>query len=175
MAIGPAKAGPICLCSEQTLTCVLPTHEVGGEPVPTYSRINVDRMIRARNCGRGQPEIPSVKCLGAATPWRAREESLFGKRWPAILALIFAFSYLILGSNEAFAAAHGGGGGHRLAPTTSGFTLVLVDSTDGQAHWVQQVTFNVSTAATTEPDIVRRDVRKYGVRASAEAGCFYCL
>jgi hypothetical protein len=46
------------------------------------------------------------------------------------------------------AGAHKGGGGG-----TSGgsISLVLVNSTDGLAHWNGEVTFNISTTATTEP------------------------
>lgn len=36
---------------------------------------------------------------------------------------------------------------------TSTLTLVLLNSTDGLAHWGQQITFNVSTSATTEPHV----------------------
>jgi len=44
-------------------------------------------------------------------------------------------------------AAHKGGGGGG----TGTISLVLVNSTDGLPHWGQEVTFNVSTTATTEP------------------------
>jgi len=40
----------------------------------------------------------------------------------------------------------GGGGG-------GSFNLVLLNSTDGVPHWGQQVTFAVSTTATTEPHV----------------------
>ncbi len=36
---------------------------------------------------------------------------------------------------------------------TSTLSLVLLGSTDGLRHWGQQVTFNVSTSATTEPNV----------------------
>jgi len=53
----------------------------------------------------------------------------------------------------------GGGGGKGSGGTTGGTTgggggtisLVLLNSTDGQAHFGQTVTFNVSTSATTMP------------------------
>src|SRR6266571_5680416 len=69
----------------------------------------------------------------------------------ALTALIFTFSLTTVGSTEAL-AARGGGGGHK-APTTTSLTLVLVSSTDGLAHWGQQVTFAVDTTATTEPHV----------------------
>ena len=47
-------------------------------------------------------------------------------------------------------AAKGHGGGTTSSGTSS-LTLVLLNSTDGLPHWGQQVTFNVSTTATTEP------------------------
>jgi len=75
---------------------------------------------------------------------------LFGKSL-AIIALIFSFAFLILDGTDAFAAAHGGGGRKSAATGTVG--LVLLNSTDGVAHWGQQVTFNVSTTATTEPHV----------------------
>lgn len=73
---------------------------------------------------------------------------MFGKRI-AIVALVFSFSLLILGSTEAL-AARGGGGKPR--PTGS-LSLVLLNSTDSFPHWGQQVTFSVSTTATTEPHV----------------------
>jgi hypothetical protein len=44
---------------------------------------------------------------------------------------------------------HGGGG----STGTSSLSLVLLNSTDGLPHWGQQVTFNVSTTATTQPNV----------------------
>ena len=43
----------------------------------------------------------------------------------------------------------GGGGGHHSSSTTysGSFSLVLLNSTDGSAHWGQQVTFNVTSNA----------------------------
>jgi hypothetical protein len=37
--------------------------------------------------------------------------------------------------------------------TNSSLTLVPLNSTDGLPHWGQQVTFNVSTTATTQPNV----------------------
>ncbi len=44
---------------------------------------------------------------------------------------------------------HGGGG----TTNTSSLTLVLLNSTDGVPHWGQQITFNVSTTATSTPTV----------------------
>jgi len=76
---------------------------------------------------------------------------LFGKRL-ALTALIFSFSLFVLGGTEAL-AARSGGGGHKPRPSAGSLTLVLVNSTDGVPHWGQQVTFSVSTTATTEPHV----------------------
>jgi hypothetical protein len=51
-------------------------------------------------------------------------------------------------------AAKGGGGGHHGNGGTTGsssISLVLLNSTDGLAHYGQDVTFNVSTTATSSP------------------------
>ena len=64
---------------------------------------------------------------------------MFGKSL-AIIALIFSFAFLVLASTEAFAAAHNGGGSHKSVPPGN-LSLVLLNSTDGLAHWGQQVTF----------------------------------
>ena len=54
----------------------------------------------------------------------------------------------------------------------SSLSLVLLNSTDGLAHYGQQVTFNVSTAATTQP-YVRLDCYEGGVwTLSSSAGFF---
>jgi len=42
---------------------------------------------------------------------------------------------------------------HHQAPSNSTLVLVLVNSTDGSAHWGQKVTFTVSTTKTTEPHV----------------------
>ena len=86
---------------------------------------------------------------------------MFGRRF-AILALIFSISLALLafGTSDAFAAR---GGGHKQpAPSATGsFSLVLVDSTDGVAHWGQHVTFNTTSSATYY--FVRLDCYQNGV------------
>jgi hypothetical protein len=65
------------------------------------------------------------------------------------LAVAIAALSLIL----APAALAGKGGSKPSGGTTGGGTisLVLVDSTDGLAHYGQTVTFNISTTATSQP------------------------
>ncbi len=55
------------------------------------------------------------------------------------------------GVNLVPVASHGPG--HGGTTSTSSLTLVLLNSTDGVPHWGQQVTFNVSTTATTQPNV----------------------
>jgi len=94
---------------------------------------------------------------------------LFGRRI-AIVALIFSFSILVLGSTDALAAR--GGGGHKPVAGAGSFSLVLVNTTDGLPHWGQQVTFKVSTTATTEPH-VSLQCRQGGVLVySAQSGYY---
>ena len=94
---------------------------------------------------------------------------MFGKSL-AIVALIFSFAFLILDGTDAFAAAHGGGGHKSAATGTLG--LVLLNSTDGVAHWGQQVTFNVSTTATTEPHVGLKCSQSSVVVYSAQSGYY---
>ncbi len=42
---------------------------------------------------------------------------------------------------------------HGANSSTSSLALVLLNSTDGSPHWGQQITFTVSTTATTEPHV----------------------
>ena len=59
---------------------------------------------------------------------------------------------LFLSLSALSVVAEAGKGGPHLS-AGSGFALVLVNSTDGLPHWGQQVTFTVSTTATTEPHV----------------------
>jgi hypothetical protein len=69
------------------------------------------------------------------------------------LAVLVAASVLCLVTATAgFGAPSGGGGGKGPKNRGTGtINLVLLESTDGLAHYGQRVTFNVSTTATTEP------------------------
>jgi hypothetical protein len=65
------------------------------------------------------------------------------------LLTVFAAAIVLAVVPTAFA---GKGGGHSGNTGSSGsVSLVLLNSTDGVPHWNQQVTFNVSTSATTQP------------------------
>ena len=55
---------------------------------------------------------------------------------------------------------------------TSTLSLVLLNSTDGLPHWGQTVTFNVSTTATTQPDVTLVCYQNGAIVYSAWAG-FY--
>ena len=131
MAIGPAKAGPICLLESEPLGG--PSTDVPASLHYRWGMVGVKRFSR-----------------GSQTA--AREAHLFRKRI-AVTALIFSFALLALGSTEALAARAGGGGGHKPRPSASSLSLVLLNSTDGLSHWGQDVTFTVSTTATTEPNV----------------------
>jgi hypothetical protein len=64
---------------------------------------------------------------------------------------VFALAAVLLATAVASPAAlakPGPGGG---SASGSSLTLVLMNSSDGLAHFGQNVTFNVSTAATTQP------------------------
>jgi hypothetical protein len=85
---------------------------------------------------------------------------------------------LLVGTSAAFAAKgtsggaggkHGGGGA---GSGSSSISLVLVNSTDGSAHYGQQVTFKVSTTATTEP-FVRLDCYEGGVWVLSTSSGFF--
>src|SRR5919198_5541137 len=69
-----------------------------------------------------------------------------------VAAIIFAVAALSLAS--APAALAGKGGRPKPPPSGSGggsISLVLMNSTDGLAHWGQNVRFNVATTATSQP------------------------
>ena len=73
------------------------------------------------------------------------------KKLPACVALMLAVAALCLVSAPRALAAPGGGGKPPKSGGTGTISLVLLDSTDGLAHYGQTVTFNVATTATTEP------------------------
>ena len=53
----------------------------------------------------------------------------------------------------AFAGKGGGTGGNKPGGGTGGLSLVLLNSMDGLPHWGQQITFNVTTTATSAPNV----------------------
>jgi hypothetical protein len=85
-----------------------------------------------------------------------------------------AFAVLALTASlagPALAAGKGGGKGGGSTGSSS-LSLVLLNSTDGVPHWDQQVTFDVSTTATTSP-FVRLDCYQNGTWVyTASAGFF---
>jgi hypothetical protein len=86
-----------------------------------------------------------------------------------VLALAVVPAALAAKSGTSGGGRHGGGGG---TTGSSSLSLVLLNSTDGLPHYGQQVTFNVSTSATTEP-YVRLDCYEGGVWVlSSSAGFF---
>jgi len=76
---------------------------------------------------------------------------MFTKALASVFALFFMAILVLISASLPAAAAKGGR--HNSAATSSGFTLVVLNSTDGLAHWGGQVTFAVSTTATTEPHV----------------------
>jgi S-adenosylhomocysteine hydrolase len=78
---------------------------------------------------------------------------MFGKALASVFAL-FLMTILVLVSASVSADAKGRKVNSSV--TGSGFTLVVLNSTDGLAHWGGQVTFTVSTTATTEPHVSLR-------------------
>jgi hypothetical protein len=73
-----------------------------------------------------------------------------------LIGLSLALVAGLAASSPALAAKGGGGGGGGGKPAPSGsssLALVLLDSTDGVAHWGQRVTFEVSTTATSRPSV----------------------
>src|SRR5262245_51329330 len=68
----------------------------------------------------------------------------------ARVAVALSIAVLLLAFAPAAIAGKGkpGGGGSGGTSTAGGFTLVLLNSTDGLPHWGQLVTFNLSTSAS---------------------------
>ncbi len=85
----------------------------------------------------------------------------------SLLAAAALFGVSVLGVG----AASGGGKGH-VQSTNSSLSLVLLNSTDGGAHWGQQVTFNVSTDATAYPYVNLTCYQSGNLVAEGWAGFF---
>lgn len=64
----------------------------------------------------------------------------------SVAALCLSFAATALAGRGGNSGKPGGGSG-------SSLTLVPLNSTDGLPHWDQQVRFDVSTSATTEPHV----------------------
>ncbi len=69
---------------------------------------------------------------------------------PVRAAFVAALVMVCLAFSSTALAARGGGGGKPSRGSTT-ISLVLLQSTDGLAHWGQTITFNVATTATSEP------------------------
>ena len=78
---------------------------------------------------------------------------MFSKALPSIFALLFVAILVVV---SASVPADAKGRRANSAVTGGGFSLVVLNSTDGLAHWGGQVTFTVSTTATTEPHVSLR-------------------
>lgn len=85
----------------------------------------------------------------------------------AVLVVVAAFALApaALAGKPSKPRAGGGGG-------SSSLTLVLLNSTDGLPHWGQQVTFNVSTTATTKP-LVKLQCFQGGTLVYTSSAGFY--
>ena len=79
---------------------------------------------------------------------------------------------VVMALAPAAGAASGGGGKSHIARSTSSLSLVLLDSTDGLAHYGQRVTFNVATTATTEPFVQLACYQNDTLVAVGHAGFF---
>ena len=83
------------------------------------------------------------------------------------LAACFAVIFTGLLAGPALAGKPTGG-----SSTSSSLQLVLLDSTDGVAHYGQQVTFKVSTTATDQPQ-VKLECFQGGARVLYGSAGFY--
>ena len=88
----------------------------------------------------------------------------------AIVGLAAALALLSVGVIGAVTVSAGGSG--HVQSTNSTLSLALLNSTDGIPHWGEQVTFNVSTTATTEPNVSLNCYQNGGLVYGAVAG-FY--
>jgi hypothetical protein len=87
-------------------------------------------------------------------PDRHAKRRGYGMRKATRLVMVLAAAALVISAVSGAALAKGPGGGKGHHTTTGGtgtISLVLLDSTDGVAHFGQHVTFTVSTSATQYP------------------------
>ena len=94
---------------------------------------------------------------------------MFSKALASIFALFFVAILVVVSASVPADAK-----GHRpnASVTGRGFNLVVLNSTDGLAHWGGQVTFTVSTTETTEPHVSLR-CSQNGVLVYATQTGFY--
>src|SRR2546428_13033308 len=75
---------------------------------------------------------------------------MFNKALASIFALFFIATLVLV---SASVPADAKGRKANISATASSFSLVVVNSTDGLPHWGRQVSFAVSTSATTAPPV----------------------
>jgi hypothetical protein len=88
------------------------------------------------------------------------------RRFVTVLSLVSVFALVTAGAATAGKSADGKG---RRGGT---LTLVLLESTDGQAHYGQDVTFRITTNATNKP-LVQADCKQNGVLVYTHSAGFY--
>jgi hypothetical protein len=88
------------------------------------------------------------------------------RRFVTVLSLV---SVIALGTAGAATAGKSADRNGRRGGT---LTLVLLESTDGQAHYGQDVTFKVTTTATNKP-LVQADCKQNGVLVYTHSAGFY--
>ena len=88
-----------------------------------------------------------------------------------VLIVIVTLVLAAVSATPAFAAKRGGSGGGTTTGSSS-LALVLLNSTDGLPHWGQQITFTVSTTATSEPHVSVSCSQNGALVYSASAGFF---
>jgi hypothetical protein len=101
-------------------------------------RVHTKPYLQATLGGSGA--VSSGGSIVESKPSRARR-----------IALTTAVTILVLGVVPVALAGKGRHGGGGTTGGTGTLSLVLLNSTDGYAHFGQKVTFNVSTSATTQP------------------------
>ena len=85
------------------------------------------------------------------------------------LSVLFLALLTAVGASTPALAAKGGG---KPTSSSSSLTLVLLDSTDGVAHWGQRVTFDVTTTATTEPHVSLKCVQSGVTVLTSQTGYY---
>jgi hypothetical protein len=106
------------------------------------------------NGHRWEAQSPAAADAKSATPSRAKRMGVAVLEATLVTALTFG---LIAGATFAAKGGNGGGGGKHGNSGSSGGTVALVMVADangnGAPNWSDTVTFNVSTTATTQPNL----------------------
>ena len=93
----------------------------------------------------------TVEASRTGRPPREGGKTMKGTTRTFVIALAMATILATVATGAAVAAKGGKGKGHNSTSGGGSISLVLLNSTDGQPHWGQQVTFNISTTATSQP------------------------